>query len=126
MSRRKIETSPLILAVVFLSGLWGAMNFNAYLSTRDMISFVYALIGLVGAVGLFFGRSWSQFFIYFATLIFSSWWCYGLYQALTGEIRYDTHAQTFFGLLISFFPVAIAGLCSFIVYRRFSESKFAN
>ena len=122
----KVESNPLVIGVIVLCCWYGWSHFDMYMSNRHFLSLAYSALGVVGGIGLLLRRPWARYPIYAITALVVVTWAYLLIRAIANGVYYETMLQTFFGILISFVPPAVALTCSYIVYRRFRDSGPAN
>ena len=124
---RKILESRITLVVVAALMFWiGWFNLDSYLSGRHFFNFVFALVCLPGAIGLLLGQRWSRLAVYSTSTLFLVQWIWWVILALATDLRYDSAAQTFFGLLIALVPTAASAICSYAVYRHFAGESAEN
>ncbi len=113
-------SKPVIWMIAGMSVLWGLNSLNAGIYYSHPLSFVYAVMGLAGGVGLFLQLSWSQYLIYGSAAVVLSSWFIASWMNFGVTYPYETLSLTIIGALIAL-PLPL--LCiggSYLVYRYFN------
>lgn len=119
--RFKDMKKPITIYIVgVVLGIYGIFTIKYSITGGAALPGIIAVIPLIGALGLFFKKSWARYFVHIFTISIVPWWIFSTIWLIwkKGWPYYPTTAQSIIGLV----PGIL--LCLFCIFSSWVSQQF--